>query len=119
MPYRKTYEIPLEFVKKDELLQRSRDKTNFILVDTVWTHGGNRHRIMGATTIPYPEVLERRKELEPYDEVIVYCTKKTCPGSKIIALGLKLLNVPNVKVFEDGIRGWMERGLPVEEYSEI
>ncbi len=119
MPYRKTYEIPLESINEGELLQRIRDKTNYILIDTIWTHGGNRHRIKGATTIPYPEVLDRRQELEPFDEVIVYCTKKTCPGSKIIALGLKLLNVSNVKVYEGGIQGWMELGLPVEEYSDF
>jgi rhodanese-related sulfurtransferase len=118
MPYRKTYEIDLEFINEDELLQRLQGKGKCILVDTVWTHGGNRHRIRGAKTIPYPEVLDRRREFDPYDEVIVYCTKKTCPGSKIIAKGLKLLNVPGVKVYEGGIRGWMARGLPVEEYSE-
>ena len=117
MPYRKTYEVSLEFVDTDGLLQRMQDRANFILVDTVWTHNGNRHRIRGAETIPYPEVLDRRAELEPYDEVIVYCTKKSCPGSKIIALGLKLLNVRNVKVYEDGIQGWMKQGLPVEEYN--
>lgn len=119
MPYRKTYEISLEFLSEDELLQRMKDRKNFILIDTVWTHGGNRHRIKGATTIPYPEVLDRRHELKPYDEVIVYCTKKSCPGSKIIAKGLKLLNIPNVKVYEGGIRGWMEKGLPVEDYRDM
>lgn len=119
MPYRKTLEIPMEFIGEEELQQRIRDKTSTIIVDTVWTHGGNRFRIKGATTIPYPEVLDRRRELEQNDEVVVYCTKKTCPGSKIIALGLKLLNVPNVKVYEGGIRGWIERGLPVEEYKDV
>ena len=119
MPYRKTYEVSLEFINEDELMQRMRDRENFVLVDTVWTHGGNRYRIKGAKTMPYPETLDRRHELRHYDEVIVYCTKKTCPGSKIIAKGLKLLDVPNVKVYEGGIRGWMERGLPVEEYSDV
>jgi len=119
MAYRKAFEVPLEFIDKEELLQRMQEKSNFIIVDTIWTHNDNRHRIKGAKTIPFPEVLDRRKELEPYDEIIVYCTKRTCTGSKIIAIGLKLLDVPNVKVYEGGIMEWMENGLPVDEYADL
>ncbi len=119
MPYRKTYEVPLEFLDEEEVLSRLEDQSSNIVIDTVWTHGANRYRIRGAVTVPYPEVLDRRKEFESYREIILYCTKKNCPGSKLLALGLKLLNVKNVKVYEGGIQGWMERGLPVEEYSDF
>ncbi len=119
MPERKTILIPLDFIHEDELLQRINDGTNTIIVDTVYTHRNNRYRIKGATTIPYPEVLDRRKELELFDEIIVYCTKRACPGSKIIALSLKLLNFNNVKVYEGGIMEWLHLGLPVNEYSDI
>ncbi len=119
MPERKTIFIPLDFINKDELLKHINDETNSIIVDTVYTHRNNRYRIRGATTIPYPEVLDRRKELESFDEIIVYCTKKACPGSKIIALSLKLLNFNNVKVYEGGILEWLEQGMPVEEYSDV
>jgi rhodanese-related sulfurtransferase len=36
-------------------------------------------------------------------------------ASKKVAGALKMLNVPNVKVYEGGIEEWREKGLPVEE----
>jgi hypothetical protein len=43
-------------------------------------------------------VIDRRKELEG-GKVIIYCRAKDCPASKKVAMGLKLLKVPNVKVY--------------------
>jgi rhodanese-related sulfurtransferase len=118
MPYRKTLTIPLEFVTKGEILQRINKNANFVLLDTIGTYEGNKFKIKGAKTIPFPEVIDRRGELAPYDETIVYCRNKKCPASKIAAMGLKLQKVPNVKVYEGGIEEWMEHDLPVEEESE-
>ncbi len=115
MSYQVAFSISLECVDKDELLERFQRKADFVLVDTIGTYGGNRYRIKGATTIPYPEVADRRKELLKYHEIIVYCKEKSCVASKKVASALKMLNVPNVKVYEGGIVEWMENGLPVEE----
>jgi rhodanese-related sulfurtransferase len=109
------FNISLECVDKNELWERFERKADFVLVDTIGQYNGNRYRIKGATTIPYPEVAERRKELLKYKEIIVYCKEKSCVASKKVAAALKILNVPNVKVYEGGIVEWMENGLPVEE----
>ncbi|MBI5665055.1 MAG: hypothetical protein HZC49_08245 [Nitrospirae bacterium] len=114
MSYQIAFNISLECVDKDELLERLEGKADFVLVDTIGTYGGNRYRIRGATTIPYTEVVDRRKELLKYNEIIVYCKEKTCVASKKVASALKMLNVPNVKVYEGGIVEWTENGLPVE-----
>jgi len=115
MAYRKTFSIPLDFITKGEILQRMNKKSNFVIVDTIGTYDGNMFKIRGAKTIPFPEVVDRRQELAPYDETIVYCRRKTCPVSKVVAMGLKLQKVPNVKVYEGGIEEWMAHNLPVEE----
>lgn len=115
MSYQKEFNHSLECISKEELLQRMSDKTDFVLVDTIGRHDGNRFRIKGAKTIPYPEVIDRRKELIPFKEIIIYCKHKDCIASKKVALGLKLLNIPNVKVYEGGIDEWTEHDLPVEE----
>jgi 3-mercaptopyruvate sulfurtransferase SseA len=49
-------QITYECIDKDELLQRIEEKTNFILVDTIGTYAGNKYRIKGAKTIPFPDV---------------------------------------------------------------
>lgn len=115
MGYKKDFTFSLDCIDKEELLQRINGKSNFVLVDTIGKYDGNRFKIKGAKTVPYPEVIDRRKELTPYGEIIVYCKHKDCAASKKVALGLKLLNIPNVKVYEGGIDEWTEYNLPVEE----
>ncbi|MBI4683208.1 MAG: rhodanese-like domain-containing protein [Nitrospirae bacterium] len=115
MSYKLDFNISLECVNKEELSERLKQKSDFVLVDTIGKYNGNRYRIKGATTIPYTEVVDRRKELLKYKEIIVYCKEKSCVASKKVASALKMLNVPNVKVYEGGIVEWMENNLPVEE----
>ncbi len=115
MSYHKQFSHPLACIDKDELLERMQEKTDFILVDTVGIYDGNKFRISGAKTIPYPDVIDRRGELKDFDEIIIYCKNRDCRASKKVALGLTLLNIPNVKIYEGGIDEWMENGLPVEE----
>jgi len=115
MPYNIEFNLTLECINKDELLKRINGKSDFVLVDTVGKYGGNRFKIKGARTIPYPEVIDRRNELTSYNEIIIYCKNSHCKASKKVALGLKLLNIPNVKVYEGGIDEWLEENLPVEE----
>lgn len=115
MSYQFDFNILLECVDKEELSERLKQKSDFVLVDTIGKYNGNRYRIKGATTIPYTEVVDRRKELLKYKEIIVYCKEKSCVASKKVASALRMLNVPNVKVYEGGIVEWMENNLPVEE----
>lgn len=115
MSYQINFNISLDCITRDELLERIDDKSDFILVDTVGNYHGNKYKIKGAITIPYPAVIDRRKELLSFKEIIIYCKHKECRASKKVALGLKLLNVENVKVYEGGIDEWTENGLPIEE----
>lgn len=115
MPYDLDWCVALECITKDELLARVEGNKDFILVDTIGNYEGNKYKIKGATTIPYPEVVDRRRELMAHEEIIIYCTRKQCVASKKVAAALKMLNVPNVKVYEGGIEEWVSQGLPVEK----
>ena len=115
MPYKKDITVSLDCIDSTELLARINSKSNFVLVDTIGSYNGNRYRIKGATTIPYTEVIDRRRELIPYGEIIIYCKHRDCVASKKGAIGLKMLNIRNVKVYEGGIDEWTESGLPLEE----
>jgi len=116
--YQIDWDIPLDCISKEALLERMKGDSSFVVVDTVGTYDGNRFKIKGAKTIPYPEVIDRRNELMNYDEVIIYCKNRKCKASKKVASALKMLNVKNVKVYEGGIDEWVQHGLPVSEYGE-
>ncbi|HDK16381.1 MAG TPA: hypothetical protein ENG75_00355 [Nitrospirae bacterium] len=115
MSYKTDLNLSIDCIDKNELLNLINKGSNCVIVDTIGKYDGNKFKIRGAYTIPYPEVVDRRKELVPYDEIIIYCRNKRCKASKKAALGLKLLNIPNVKIYEGGIDEWVESGLPVEE----
>lgn len=115
MPYTKNWNIPLECITKEELLGRINDKANYILVDTIGNYDGNKYKVKTATTIDYPTVIDRRKELQGHGEIIIYCKHKDCVASKKVASALISLNVKNVKVYEGGIDEWVAHNLPVEE----
>ena len=115
MSYQLDWNIKLDCVSKESLLKRFEEKKDFILIDTIGTYNGNKYKIKGAATIPYTEVVDRRREFMHYGEIIVYCKEKSCVASKKVASALKMLNVPDVKVYEGGIVEWEENNLPVEE----
>lgn len=115
MSYQIDWNITLDCITKEGLLKRFEEKRDFVLVDTIGSYDGNKYRIKGATTIPYIEVADRRKELLGHEEIIIYCKEKSCVASKKTASALKMLNVPNVKVYEGGIVEWLDNDLPVEE----
>jgi len=114
MPYLKEWKLNLDCIDKEELLERINGESSFILVDTIGTYDGNKYKIKRATTIPYKEVIDRRNELAPFDEIIIYCKHKDCVASKKVAVALKSLNVPNVMIYEGGIDEWVESKLPLE-----
>lgn len=116
--YQKKWNILLDCLSKDELLNRFGENSNVVLVDTIGSYDGNKYKIRGAVTIPYPEVVDRRSELMGYDEIIIYCKDKKCVASKKVAAALMMLNVPNLKVYEGGIKEWMEFELPLEEVEK-
>ena len=115
MPYQKDWKLALDCIDKDELMQRINEKSNYVLVDTIGTYDGNKYKIKSATTIPYKQVIDRRNELTQFDEIIVYCKHKDCVASKKVAVALKSLNVPNVKIYEGGIDEWVDSNLPLED----
>lgn len=116
MSYQIDWNVSIDCVSKESLLKKLDGDARFILVDTIGTFDGNRYRIRGATTIPYPDVADRRRELLDYDEIIIYCASKRCKASKKAATALKMLNVPNVKIYEGGLEEWKANNLPLEEY---
>jgi rhodanese-related sulfurtransferase len=115
MPYTIDFGVKIDCITKDELFERITRGGDFVLVDTVGQYDGNRLKIRGARTIPYPEVVDRRSELSGFGEIIIYCKHRDCRASKKVATALKMLNVPNVKVYEGGIDEWLQNGLPVED----
>jgi rhodanese-related sulfurtransferase len=103
-------------LQRNEVLQRLEKSDRFLVVDLIGSYNGNRVKIPGSLTIQYPELIDRRKELRTYKEVILYTSNKMCNAARKRAVGLQLAGFDNVLVYDAGLDDWIEHGLPVEEY---
>ena len=115
MAFKKTFPIELDIITKEELLAKINSNSNYMLVDTIGSYDGNKNKIKTATTIDYPTVIDRRDDLKGFDEIIIYCKHSKCVASKKVAIGLKMLNISNILVYEGGIDEWEQNDLPIEK----
>lgn len=54
------------------------------------------------------------EKLVPEDEIVVYCTNRDCPASRLLYHELDRRGFRKLHRFEDGIDGWRQAGLPLE-----
>ena len=57
MTYQLDWNIPLDCVSKETLLQKLTSGENIVLVDTIGTFDGNKYKIKGAVPFPTPKWL--------------------------------------------------------------
>ncbi len=111
----KTYVFFYKCISHRELLRRIREQSNFLLIDLIGNYQGNDIRIKGSTSIPYYDLIDRRREFRPYSEIILYCRNKTCNAARKRAVGLQLAGYERVLVYDAGLDDWVRHGLPVEK----
>jgi rhodanese-related sulfurtransferase len=64
--------------------------------------------IPGAVNIEWRKAVARRDEIPRDQPVVVYCNTGSLSAQAVFAL--RLLGWDNVRVLQDGIRGWKEKG---------
>ncbi len=57
---------------------------------------------------------EAAELLDPDDEIVVYCTNRACPASKLLYRELEKAGYGRMRRYADGIDGWFEAGYPLE-----
>jgi rhodanese-related sulfurtransferase len=112
-------EIQIPRISIDELKQFMESGADIVIIDTQHEKLYERGHIKGA--LSYPAIMgidQASTQHLPKDKtIIIYCD---CgPGeddSNEMALQLKRLGFKDVKVLADpSIRGWMEKGYPIEK----
>jgi len=92
-------------ISKEELQNKIAQKDRFQLVNVLGPEHYHLGMIPGSRQIPEPEINLRASELDPDQEIIVYCAGYECPLSRQAADKLASMGY-NVRAYEGGIQEW-------------
>ncbi len=55
-----------------------------------------------------------RELLDPQDEIVCYCSDRSCSASRVVSNVLEKSGFPHVYHFDGGLQEWKEAGYPLE-----
>lgn len=91
-----------------------------IVVDALPASYYAQAHLPGALNLVADEVAERAAALLPDRDaaIVTYCSNASCGNSQDVASRLENLGYSNVRMYRDGIQGWVEAGLPTESGAD-
>ena len=99
-------------INSDELKAKIDRGDNFRLVMTLGELAFQGKHIPGSIDIHDPESL--LAELDPEQDIVVYCSDKLCPASMMAYHLLETRGYKHVRRFSGGLTEWEAAGLPLE-----
>lgn len=110
--------VPGLEIDRIEIAKQVYDQGAALFVDARSETDFNAGHIKGAVSLPVGEfemnIEAFLNQYPPDQDIIVYCSGRTCEDSHHLAEMLIEFDYGNVSVMIDGFTGWMEKGYPVE-----
>ncbi len=102
----------MEYISRNELKEKldCGDDLKLVMVLEDW-HFRAMH-IPGSIHVPAAKI--DHFDLNPDDEIVVYCAMEACPASMIAYKRLKSRGYQRVRRYAGGIFDWEQAGFPVE-----
>ncbi len=102
----------MNLIERDELKAKIDRGDDFKLVMVLSEWAYRAKHLPGSLNIDHPT--KAIEQLDPSDEIIVYCSDVNCPASKYAYKLLTEADYTNVTRYAGGIADWEEHGLPME-----
>jgi len=109
-----------KFITTDELKHKMDAGESFLLVDALSPIEFNEMSIKGSVNIPSSRV-KAGHPLLPADKgrlIVFYCKGPKCNKSRVAAENATKLGYTNILVYNDGLPGWAQAGLPMDHAVE-
>lgn len=104
------------YLTPEEVKEKIDLREDFSLVDIRSSSLYERAHIIGAISIPFEEIIFRFEELDPRNEIILYCqTEQTCLSAFEL---FSKLGFKDVKIMSGGIVQW-SYGLVVDNSEQL
>lgn len=102
----------MKVISKEELREKIERGDNFRLIMALDRHAFDQMHIPGS--INFENMEDAAKQLDPQEEIIVYCSNPLCPVSVQAYRTLEKHGFANVYRYPGGITEWAEAGYPLE-----
>jgi rhodanese-related sulfurtransferase len=102
----------MELIERDELKAKLDRADDFKLVMMLNEWAYNAMHISGSINIFTPD--KAKDELDPDDEIVVYCSNEACMASVIGYQALKDAGYEHVRRYAGGLVDWQEAGYPLD-----
>ncbi len=102
----------MELIEREELKAKLDRSEAFKLVNTLGELAFQGKHIPGSINIHSPKLL--LKELDPQDEIVVYCSDALCPASQMAYHLLTRHGYQKVRRYAGGLSDWEEAGYPLQ-----
>lgn len=99
-------------ISRDELKAKLDRGDDFRLVMTLHEFAFQAAHIPGSEH--YPTIPEIYANLDPDEEIVVYCSDEACVASKLAYQHLVEHGFTNVRRYAGGLSDWHAAGLPLE-----
>ena len=87
---------------------------SLVVIDVLNPELYNDAHIKNSISVPFEEVAQYVKKLDPKTEVVVYCSNYMCSASGMSAQEFKAQGFEKVWAFEGGMAEWYQLGYPTE-----
>jgi rhodanese-related sulfurtransferase len=104
--------MDIDVIDREELKAKLDRGNDFKLVMVLGDWAFSAKHIPGSLNISTIE--EGEKELDPDDEIVVYCSNDACVASIAAYKILKDKGVKNVRRYSGGLMDWESAGYPLE-----
>lgn len=98
-----------------EFLNRSKNNTDWVIVDVRQPQDYSRSHIKGAINIPFTDLIAGMKNIPAVKKVAVYCTSNRRSPYGVMAL--RIFGDRDAWVLLDGVSAWEAADQPVESSS--
>lgn len=102
----------MQLIERDELRVKLDRGDDFKLVMVLGEWAFRAKHIPGSLNVTNPT--DATRDLDPGDEIVIYCSGGECPASKFAYLLLERGGYKNVRRYAGGVADWEEAGLPLE-----
>lgn len=102
----------MNIISREELRERLNRGDDIKLIMALDKYAFERMHIPGS--LHFENLVEARDQLDPDDEIIVYCSNPACPASVNAYYVLHTLGFKRLSRYAGGIAQWQEAGYPLE-----
>jgi rhodanese-related sulfurtransferase len=102
----------MRLIDREELKGKLDRGDDFKLVMALHEFAFNAMHIPGS--VHYPSVEQAFAELDPDDEIVVYCSDEACVASRFAYEALVAAGYGNVRRYAGGLSDWAAAGYPLE-----